>query len=289
VETEKNRRFNENEEMEIDLVELFFLFRRRLKEIVISALVVGVLVGLYTIFLVPPKYQATSKLYIVSASNESVVNLSDLQLASSLTGDYQQLILSRPMMESTIKNLDLENTTANGLKNMLSISNPSSTRLINITATTTDPELSKNIANEVAKLAVSWLPAIMECPEPNIAEDAITPQHRSSPSYTKNIVIGMLAGAVLCYGLFVVQYLLDDTITSADDFEKYFGMVPLSSIPEDPAANDGSDRGEEKGDIFHRFRNFVTGRHRTTNKKYESSRGQRSKGSTGNKGRSSRK
>lgn len=283
MENERNRRFNDNEEMEIDLVELFFLFRRRLKEVVISALIVGVLVGAYTFFLVPPKYQATSKLYIVSASNESVVNLSDLQLASSLTGDYQQLILSRPMMESTINNLKLENTTANQLKSMLSISNPSSTRLINITATTTEPELSKNIANEVAKLAVSWLPAIMECPEPNIAEDAITPTHRSSPSYTKNVLLGLIAGAVLCYGFFVVQYLLDDTVTSADDFEKYFGMVPLSSIPEDPGANDGSDREIDKGDIFHRFRNFVTGKKRTPDKKYESSRKHNSTGRSGRK------
>ncbi len=283
MENERNRRFNDNEEMEIDLVELFFLFRRRLREVVISALIVGVLVGAYTFFLVPPKYQATSKLYIVSASNDSVVNLTDLQIATNLTGDYQQLILSRPMMESTIKNLGLENTTANQLKEMLSVSNPNGTRLINITATTTDPVLSRDIANEVAKLAKSWLPEVMESAEPNIAEDAITPTHRSSPSLTKNVLIGLIAGAVLCYGFFVVQYLLDDTVTSADDFEKYFGMVPLSSIPEDPAANDGSDREIDRGDIFHRFRNFVTGKKRTPNKKYESSRKHKSTGRSGRK------
>ncbi len=283
METERNRRFNENEEMEIDLVELFFLFRRRLKEVVISALIVGVLVAAYTFFLVPPKYQATSKLYIVSASNDSVVNLTDLQIASNLTGDYQQLILSRPMMESTIKNLNLENTTASQLKEMLSIANPSTTRIITITATTTDPVLSRDIANEVAKLAKSWLPEVMESAEPNIAEDAVVPTHKSSPSLTKNTLIGLIAGAVLCYGFFVVQYLLDDTVTSADDFEKYFGMVPLSSIPEDPGANDGSDREIDKGDIFHRFRNFVTGKKRTPNKKYESSRKHKSTGRSGRK------
>ena len=278
METERNRRFNENEEMEIDLLELFFLFRRRLKNIIIWALLVGALVGAYTYFMIPPKYQATAKLYIVSASNESVVNLSDLQLATNLTGDYKELILSRPMMESAIKNLNLEGMSAGGLKSLLTISNPSGTRLIHITATTTDPKLSCDIANEVARLAVSWLPAIMESPEPNISEEAIVPKGRYSPSYTKNVLIGLLAGALLCYGFFVIQYLLDDTITSADDFEKYFGMVPLSSIPEDPAANDGSDRGDERGDIFHRFRNLVTGKKRMTNKRYESTKSKGKKG-----------
>ena len=43
----------------------------------------------------------------------------------------------------------------------------------------------------------------------------------------------------------MIRYLLDDTIKSADDMEKYFGVVPFTSIPEDPAANDGS---REEGD-----------------------------------------
>ena len=240
METEQRRNLNTEGEMEIDLFELFFLFRRRLKAIIICAVVAALLVGLYTYFFIPPKYKATAKLYIVSASSDSVVNLTDLQIATNLTSDYKELILGRPMMESTIKNLALEDVKYTGLVKMLDVTNPSGTRILHITATTTDPQLSCDIANEVARLAVSWLPEVMESNDPNIAEEAVVPEHRSSPSYSRNVLLGAIVGAILCYGVAVMQYLMDDTITSADDMEKYFGVVPLTSIPEDASANDGS-------------------------------------------------
>ena len=250
---------NTEEEMEIDLYELFFLFRRRFKAILLSAVIVGLLTGLFTYFFIPPKYKATSKLYIVSASSDSVVNLSDLQIATNLTSDYKELILGRPMMESTIQNLGLVDTKYNDLVKMLDVTNPSGTRILHIVATTTDPKLSCDIANEVARLAVSWLPEVMESRIPSIAEEAVVPEKKASPSYKKNVVIGALAGAILCYGIFVIQYLLDDTVSSADEFEKYFGVVPLTSIPEDAAANDGAREGNSLN-----FRNILpkkSGRH----------------------------
>ena len=114
-----------------------------------------------------------------------------------------------------------------------------------------------DIANEVARLSVSWLPEIMESNKPNLIQDAIVPTEKSSPSYKKNVAIGVLAGAVLCYGFFVVRHLLDDTIKSADDMEKYFGVVPLTSIPEDPAANDGSRDSEQRAGMRATLRKFA--------------------------------
>ena len=72
----------------------------------------------------------------------------------------------------------------------------------------------------------------METAEPNIAEEAILPKTRFKPVYTKNIVIGALALAVLCIGILTIQYLLDDTLKTSDDIEKYLGVLPLSVIPE---------------------------------------------------------
>ena len=40
---------------------------------------------------------------------------------------------------------------------------------------------------------------------------------KSSPSYAKNIVLGGLLGVVLCCGVLVVQYLLDDILKTPDD------------------------------------------------------------------------
>ncbi len=245
MDTDINRNLNNDEEVEIDLLELVFLFRRYWKVIVVVGLICAVLVGAFTYFFITPQYKATAKIYIVSASSDSVVNLTDLNIATNLTADYKELILSRPMMESTIKNLGLQETEPEDLAKRLDITNPTQTRILHVTATTADPQLSADIANEVARLSISWLPEIMESNAPHIVQNAVVPTKKSSPSLKKNMAIGMLAGLVLCYGVYVIRYLLDDSITSADDMEKYFGLVPLTVIPEDAAANDGSTRDEQ--------------------------------------------
>lgn len=233
---------NRTDEMEIDLRELFYLFRQKLLIIIAAFVVGGMLAGAATYFLIKPTYKASSLLYVVSASNNSVVNLADLQIGTNLTADYEELLLSRPMMESVIKNLKLESVSVNGLRGMLSITNKSGTRILQISAITGDPKLSADIANEVADMAITWLPAVMECNEPHVAEEAVAPTHRAGPSYVRNTVIGALVLALLVYGVYVVQYLYDDSIRTEEDMEKYFGVTPLAIIPEE---NDNSD-GEGK-------------------------------------------
>ena len=48
----------------------------------------------------------------------------------------------------------------------------------------------------------------------------------------KYTMIGALAGAFLYCMYIVVKYLMDDTIHTADDMEKYFDIVPLAVIPD---------------------------------------------------------
>lgn len=184
---------------------------------ILLCLVLGAAVAFgYTRFLVTPLYKAASSIYIVSASNNSVVNLTDLQIGAQLTSDYRELLYSRPLLEDVIENLDMEVTTRE-LSQMITITNTSGTRILKITVTSPDPVEAADIANELVKQACIYLPQIMETDEPNLVERAIPPTVKSSPSYTKNIVLGGLLGVVLCCGVLVVQYLLDDTLKTPDD------------------------------------------------------------------------
>ena len=144
---------NRTDEIEIDLRELFYLLKQKLLIVVAAFVIGGILAGAATYVLIKPTYRASSLLYVVSASNNSVVNLADLQIGTNLTADYEELLLSRPMMESVIQNLNLTGVSANSLRGMLSITNKSGTRILQISATTRDPQLSADIANEVANLA----------------------------------------------------------------------------------------------------------------------------------------
>ena len=224
-------------EDEIDLVELFYLLWGHAWQIALCLFVgAGLALG-YTKLLVTPLYQATSSIYIVSASNNSVVNLTDLQIGAQLTADYQELILSRPLLEDVIENLELTNgegepmSTA-ALSRMITITNTEDTRILKVTVTSPDPQESADIANELIDQACIYLPQIMETEEPNLVEEAIPPTQKSSPSTARNVVLGGLLGACLACGVLVVRYLMNDTFVTPDDVAKYLGVQPLAVIPE---------------------------------------------------------
>lgn len=217
---------------EIDLLGIFLLLRQKLKYIILFAVLGGALAGCYSKFFITPTYTATAKIYMVSASRDSVVNLSDLQLGSNLASDYKELILSRPMLESVVQNLNLS-VSPSALRRSVSIVNTGSSRILSIRATSPNPQLSANIANEFAHQAVNWLPEVMETNAPNIAEEAVPPTSKSAPNNTKNAMIGAIVFAVVYFAFSVIRYLLDDTIKSAEDMERYFGIMPLASIPEE--------------------------------------------------------
>ena len=85
---------------------------------------------------------------------------------------------------------------------------------------------------------------------PTIVEHALLPDHKSSPSLTKNTAIGALIGLVLMLVFLTVRFLLDDTLKTPEDIEKELGLMPLSVIPEgrvegleDTGADDTRKRG----------------------------------------------
>ena len=98
----------QNNSNEIDLVELFYVMWGHAWQIILCLILGAAIAFGVTKFLITPLYQATSSIYIVSASNNSVVDLTDLQIGAQLTADYQELLLSRPLLEDVIANLELK-------------------------------------------------------------------------------------------------------------------------------------------------------------------------------------
>lgn len=222
---------HEEQEDEIDLVALFYLLWGHMLQIIACVIVGGAAAFAYTYFMVTPLYQATSKMYVASATYNSIVDIYDMQLGSQLALDYEQLILSRPLMEDVAEALELD-VSPNAISSMVSIYNPEETRILTITVTCPDPQLAADLANEIAYQASIYLPRVMESPAPNIYEDALVPTHKSSPSYSRNTLLGaMLVAAIYC-GILVVRFWIDDSFTTPEDISRYFGVQPLAVIPE---------------------------------------------------------
>ena len=219
------------EETEIDLIDLAWALLDKIHYIVLCFLIGAVIMNAYSYFLVRPTYKSTAKMYVVSASKNSVVDLDALNIGTSLTADYEQLMLSYPVLEQVINNLNLD-MDSDTLAKMITLENPTDTRILNINVVSTDPKDARDIANTLMDVSVDYLPKTMSTNAPNVAQKAKLADHKDGPSYTKYTMIGALAGAFLYCMYLVVKYLMDDTIHTADDMEKYFDIVPLAVIPD---------------------------------------------------------
>jgi capsular polysaccharide biosynthesis protein len=241
----------EENDSEIDLLDLANVLLDKIHFIIMFFLLGALVFNAYSYFCIKPTYESTAKLYVVSASDDSVVNLSDLNIGTSLTADYEELMLSYPVLNQVIEKLGL-NMDSSQLADMITLSNPSDTRVLRITATSTDPELSRDIANTLADVSVEYLPETMSTHAPNIAQVARIPDHKAGPSYMKYTLMGGLVCAVIYCIVLIVGYLMDDTIHTSADMEKYFGIVPLTSIPESDQINQDEEGQAGHGRSGHR-------------------------------------
>lgn len=224
---ESARQRNENDE--IDLLELFYRLLENWKWIIAAALLCAIAFGVYTTMFIKPTYQATAKLYVLNSS-DSAINLSDLQVGSTLAKDYLEVFKTWEVHEMVIENLNL-NYSYSQIQGMLSVSNPGDTRVLYITVTSGDPELAKDIANEYAVVAKKYIAETMATDEPNIMSAALKPGGPVAPSRTKNVIMGFMLGAVLAAAIVVVRFLMDDKIKTAEDIRRYADLPTLAIVP----------------------------------------------------------
>ena len=198
----------QDDEVEIDLLEIFNVLKSKFLILLTAGLLVGCLCGLFTKFVMTPVYTSTSSILVLSKET-TLTSLADIQLGTSLTSDYTVLIKCTPVLEQVIKNLDLE----------ISVQN-------------TDPEQAKKIVDEIANVASNYIGDKMEVIPPKIIEIGKIPAVQSSPSMKKNVMMGFILGIVAAAAIVVVVTIMDDTLKSEDDIAKYLGVSVLAVVPD---------------------------------------------------------
>ena len=227
MENEKNLR--DNDEMEIDLLQLFYALKKKIWFILAAMIIGGGLAGAYSKFLITPQYSSTSMMYILS-KEPTLTSLADLQIGSQLTEDYKVIVNSRPVLGEVIDSLALD-MSYEQLLAKVSIGNPTDTRILTVTVTDPDPYRAKAIVDCVAETASDYIGEIMEMIPPKIIENGTVATRKTSPSNGKNAVLGALAGMVLVCGVIVIQVIMNDTVRTEEDVERYLGLTVLASVP----------------------------------------------------------
>lgn len=246
---EEQHMINTDDEIEIDLREIVGLLLRKLKILILFLILGGLIAGSVTRFLITPQYTGTSMIFILTKTT-SVTSLADIQLGSELTTDFVMLATSRPTLERVIDELDLTEEPKD-LQEMITVSNPADTRILQIDVSNPDPQLAADISNALADATADAVADIMSTDRPSIVEEAVVPEAPSSPSLMKNVMLGAMAGLFLAMAIVILRFLMDDTIKTEDDVAKYLNLNTLAALPvdgkADPAARKKKKKKSKKG------------------------------------------
>ena len=232
-----NQNVKENDEITIDLTELFMTLWSKAHIIILSGILLGLLAFVGTKLFITPMYTSTTKFYVLTKTTDSGnVTYSDLQTGSQLTKDYAELVKSRPVLEEVVSVLNLDMDTQE-LADKITVTTPTDTRVMSINVEDAQPKQARDIADAVRQAVRIQIQEIMDVDSVKTVEEANLPDSPSSPSVMRNTLIGAILGILISAGIIILIFMLDDTVKTPEDVETYLGLNVLASIPIYDGAN----------------------------------------------------
>ena len=219
-----------DDEIEIDLREIVTVLIRKMGVIILTGMIMALVSLVGTKVLITPMYQSVTKMYVLSQANSETLTSSDMSLSSYLTKDYAELIKSRTVAENVIAQTGLD-LKPEQLLNKVTVSTQTDTRIVTIIVEDEDPYMACELADLIREVSSEQIMKVMNLEAVNVVDAANIPNGPSSPSTMKNTLIGGVLGVFLAVAIILVQYLVNDTIKTSEDVEKYLQLSTLGTIP----------------------------------------------------------
>lgn len=224
----------ESTNVEIDILVLLQKIWSKKFRILFFAILFGAGAFFASLFLITPKYTATTRVYVVNQNNQNNqgnLTAQDLQVGTYLVSDYKEIITSREVLTDVIANNKLD-MTVEELASALTVTIPSDTRVISIAVTEKNPKQASKLANNIRKVAAEKIKDVTKVQDVTTLEKAEVPQIPSSPNVKRNTMIGFVLGAFMTVVMIVLFDLLDDRVKSSDDVEEVLGITLLGVVPD---------------------------------------------------------
>ena len=165
------------------------------------------------------------------ASGGSGITSTDLTINSKLVSTYSDIVKRNVVLDQVASNLEISKEQVQEIKNRISVSQAKDTEIIDIKVTDEDPNYATKIANEVATVFSEKIVDIYNMSNVYLLEKAEVPTIPSNINHIKDIAIFTFIGIAISAFYVLILNLLDHTIKSEEDIEKYTDLLVLATIP----------------------------------------------------------
>ena len=213
------------------LLELLQLMRKHLKLVILLPIVCALAMGVYSYAFMANTYTASTSMYVLakqtSANSDNAANYSNLNASQMLANDVSTLLKSDRIAADTVKNLHLDSLKGYSTK----VTSETTSRVITVSVTGSDPDTSAAIANEMASNVSKVAQQVMDVQSVNVIDQAVSPSSPSGPNRSMYIAVALLAGLFIAIAIVVVSDMLNTKVRNADEVEELLGLPVIGRMP----------------------------------------------------------
>ncbi len=218
---------------EIDLKRIAENLLHRIWLIVLMSVLGAIVAFVFTYYFITPQYQSSAMFYVnnnISLGDTIGITAGDISASRGLVESHIVILKARTTLNRIIDRAGVSRTPSE-LQKMISAAPVNSTEIFEVVVTGPDPYEAEQIASAIADVLPKRIETIVEGSSAKVVDTAIVPAGPSSPSYTKNVIVGFLLFMMGTIGVIVLRLLFDTTIRTEESVAQLTSYPVLASIP----------------------------------------------------------
>jgi capsular polysaccharide biosynthesis protein len=219
------------EDQLINLEELFEALRKRWLMIVSIALIATIISAILSFFIIKPKYEATTKVFIgKDESGDQSYSQSDVLMYQNLMKTYSETIKTKDLITRGLDGTNLNINPLDVLKN-LTVVTVTDTQILEIKYKSDDPQVAKTVIEVVSEEFIKTSKELVPNGNIQIIEAVELPENPISPNKGRNIGITLLLGLMTGVGIAILLEFLDNTFKNKEQVELELDVPVIGLIP----------------------------------------------------------
>ena len=199
---------NEFKKQTINISEIFEMIKKRWIFIVVITLLSIVTTGILSFYVIEPKYETSSKVFIgKEENNEDGYNSSDIQMYQKLLKTYSEAIRTIDLVERAI-----ENSKYNLNKN---------------------PKEAEDTLSRIVLEFINTSKELVPNGSVTIIQKVRLPETPVSPNKILNIAISLVLGMMASIGIVILMEYMNNTFKNKDQVQKELNVPVVGIIPQE--------------------------------------------------------
>lgn len=223
---------------ELDIRAILFALLGKIKWIVLSTIVFAIAFGTHAKFFVDSTYRSEVQMYVSNSNdltNTAGASTGGLSASQTLVNEYIVILKHDEATSKVAAQLREQGDgfvmTNGAISSAIAMSSVDETAMLKITATTTNPELSKAICDAYAAVAPDLLKVKMQMGTIIPMGEEAKLGAKIGPNVPKKAVVGAVVGFVLACAIVLVIYMLDNTVTGERELKRRLNVTVLGEVP----------------------------------------------------------